>query len=516
MDLLSLEGFRNLIKTLSDPKTLMALASPFSPALGRVFLIIIGIALGMILVYLPFPMLGIKFTSGDPVHLTSGYKDQWVKNIAIAHQEGLIDDATAKTYLETAGYDSAKVGELATANQGTPYESALVGVQALPDGAVAETYQAKVQTSLLGTLMPICCVFFLGLLGIVMGIGLSFKPVPIGPWRAGATARDSRTAGLGDVERRRREELAEVTKMQAMAGGAEESELGEPLYSFTSIYTFGNDFFDDSFAVEPDDRFVGECGAGIGEDIGEGSPKKVTAFEVFLFDQAEIKTLTYVLMSEYAYNDPALRDQLAPRGPAVMAQAGSGFTMTTQSMVMKVSVLKAEYGEGALPPNSFFEKVSLGLKVWLREGAEGGSDDFVMPEPILKPLPTPDYGAVPPAPMPMAPQQPMAYPPQQPMPPQAYPPQQPMPPQAYPPQQPLPPQAYPPQQPMAMPPQQPGFPPPPPPGVPPQGGLRPLPPQAPPPAPPGGGFTGRPPGGAPPIPGRQAPPSDDPFGDTHN
>jgi hypothetical protein len=44
----------------------------------------------------------------------------------------------------------------------------------------------------------------------------------------------------------------------------------------------------------------GECGVGISETIGVGDPKKVTAFEVWLFDKNDIQTVTKVLMSAHA------------------------------------------------------------------------------------------------------------------------------------------------------------------------------------------------------------------------
>ena len=46
---------------------------------------------------------------------------------------------------------------------------------------------------------------------------------------------------------------------------------------------------------------------GVSETIGVGSPNKVTAFEVWLFDKNDIRTVTKVLMSDHAFNDDAIR-----------------------------------------------------------------------------------------------------------------------------------------------------------------------------------------------------------------
>ena len=81
-----------------------------------------------------------------------------------------------------------------------------------------------------------------------------------------------------------------------------------------TTYMAGDDLYDDSFSIDsPSGEFLGECGVGISDTIGVGDPKKVTAFEVWLFDKNDIQTVTKVLMSEHAFNDAAIRQRLAPR-----------------------------------------------------------------------------------------------------------------------------------------------------------------------------------------------------------
>ncbi len=87
-----------------------------------------------------------------------------------------------------------------------------------------------------------------------------------------------------------------------------------------TTYDLGHDTYDESFSIEtPMGEFLGECGVGISETLGAGEPAKVTAFEVWLFDKSDIRTVTKVLMSPYAYNDSALRTRLAPKGDPVLA-----------------------------------------------------------------------------------------------------------------------------------------------------------------------------------------------------
>jgi hypothetical protein len=135
-----------------------------------------------------------------------------------------------------------------------------------------------------------------------------------------------------------------------------------PLGHFFTTYQLGEDTYDESFSVEtPMNEFLGECGVGISETIGEGDPDKVTAFEVWLFDKSDIRTVTKVLMSEHAYHDDALRAKLASKGDAVLAQPGSPFTLETSGLQVRVDVTELVYGEEELPPNSFFSKLTVEL-----------------------------------------------------------------------------------------------------------------------------------------------------------
>ena len=146
--------------------------------------------------------------------------------------------------------------------------------------------------------------------------------------------------------------------------GAGPGEFGGqvPLGRFHADYQLGEDTYDESFSIEaPTGEFLGECGMGISEAIGAGEPDQVTAFEVWLFDKSDIRTVTKVLMSEYAYADDALRAKLAPRGAAVLAQPGAPITLETSSLRVQVDVTDLEYGEGDLPPGSFFSKLMVEL-----------------------------------------------------------------------------------------------------------------------------------------------------------
>jgi uncharacterized protein YneF (UPF0154 family) len=142
-------------------------------------------------------------------------------------------------------------------------------------------------------------------------------------------------------------------------------EADKPLAQFVTTYEIGDDRYDTSFSIETaTGDFLGECGVGIGETIGVGNPDKVTAFEVWLFDKNDIRTVTKVLMSEYAYGDQALRTKLAPKGEPELARPEAALELETASLKVRARVVEMDYGSGELQPRSFFNKVVLELAAW--------------------------------------------------------------------------------------------------------------------------------------------------------
>jgi hypothetical protein len=147
---------------------------------------------------------------------------------------------------------------------------------------------------------------------------------------------------------------------------------GPPLAQFVTTYALGDDHYDPSFSIELETgEFMGECGVGISETIGVGAPNKVTAFEVWLFDKNDIRTVTKVLMSDYAFHDEALRTKLAPKGEPVLAEAGKDVMLETKTLRVQARITDAGYGVGNLPPNSFFDGLTLELATWVLPGQEG-------------------------------------------------------------------------------------------------------------------------------------------------
>ncbi|MGC9523400.1 MAG: hypothetical protein ACP5HG_16140 [Anaerolineae bacterium] len=152
----------------------------------------------------------------------------------------------------------------------------------------------------------------------------------------------------------------------------------QPVKSFSTPYVLGDDYFDPSFSIEIGTDFLGECGIGISETLGAGDPKKVTAFEAWLFDKSDIRTVTKVLASEYAYNDPDLRAKLEPKGEVVMLRPGEEVVLETTALRIKARIRELEYAQGAnLPPNSFVQKINFELQSWVKQvDAAGIEEDY--------------------------------------------------------------------------------------------------------------------------------------------
>jgi hypothetical protein len=144
--------------------------------------------------------------------------------------------------------------------------------------------------------------------------------------------------------------------------------LAPPITQTMTTYVLGDDLYDESFSIDTQaGEFMGEYGVGVSEAIGVGEPKKVTALEIWLFDKNDIKTATKVLMSKHAFNDPAIRARLEPKGELVVVEPQAQVLLETATLQLLATVVDLEYGHGALPTDSYFERITLELAIWPRQ-----------------------------------------------------------------------------------------------------------------------------------------------------
>jgi hypothetical protein len=132
-----------------------------------------------------------------------------------------------------------------------------------------------------------------------------------------------------------------------------------------TTYMLGDDMYDESFTFEaPNGEFLGECGVSSSDTIGVGEPKKVSAFDIWLFDKNDIQTVTKVVMSKHAYEDGAIRQRLEIRGEPIMAEEGKQVLLETATLRMECKLANVQYGDLPLPDSSYFQRSTMELAIY--------------------------------------------------------------------------------------------------------------------------------------------------------
>ncbi|MBI1802314.1 MAG: hypothetical protein HY259_01195 [Chloroflexi bacterium] len=156
------------------------------------------------------------------------------------------------------------------------------------------------------------------------------------------------------------ESLRQLNRLLAVGA----TELGH----FVTTYQIGDDDYNTSFSLEsPDGEFLGECGVGISEFMAD-APHRVTAFEVWLFDKHDIKTVTRVLASGYASSNEAMHHKLQARGEVVLAAAGGEISLETELLWVGATISEMAYGRGSAP-QSFFTTLTIELAIAMKNRA---------------------------------------------------------------------------------------------------------------------------------------------------
>jgi hypothetical protein len=309
---------------------------------------VLGLLLGLLLFWVLFP---VEWTDANSYDLSPQAKAAYVSLVADSFSLDK-DPARAASYLEfwTEEEKSQAFGDaIAMAEaQALPAKVQSIGDLALvlgvdATGEAAPLPEPESQPSFFDRIRVPCLVFFAVLLILVLA------------WIGFRVAMRRRSAA---------EAPPPAVRPVAVAPPPEDWEgVGQPpLGHFFTTYELGEDTYDESFSIEtPMGEFLGECGVGISDTIGTGEADQVTAFEVWLFDKTDIRTITKVLMSEHAFQNEELRARLASKGEAVLAQPGAPFMLETTGLQVRVDVSELLYGEGEAPPKSFFDKLTVEL-----------------------------------------------------------------------------------------------------------------------------------------------------------
>jgi hypothetical protein len=332
-----------------------------NPVVTGVVGLVVGAILG--LVVLGWWLFPVKYVGAGPKDLRPDAKAEYMR-MAIESYGLTRDAAQAKARYDALGTDASQALQTVANQPGAPniqliqaFASAVaVGgpAPAAATSAPGETPSATQPAAPtaqpsggggLGSLLPILCLIVLLVVAAVIVFFIM--------------RNRGTTPGAGSIPTTPAPRAAEFTEYPA--GGTSEP----PMAQFMATYKLGDDLFDDSFSIDsPAGEFLGECGVGISETIGVGDPKKVTAFEVWLFDKNDIQTVTKVLMSAHAFNDDATRQRLAAKGEPILVEPGTESVLETQTLQLVARVVDLGYGDGALPEESFFDRFTLELAVW--------------------------------------------------------------------------------------------------------------------------------------------------------
>jgi hypothetical protein len=310
---------------------------------------VVGLIIG--LVVLGWALWPVQWEDAAPSHLHVGYQEDYLR-MAIDSYGLRPDSLLAKQRFDDLGEAAPTILADIQANPApqdlnavNAFSSAAQAVPVAPaETAVVPEEEAEGGSNLL-TILGVMC-----LITLVLGGGL-----------VGYFWYQNRRAGVPEAPGMDAREAAREAEWTDYAQLGEEA----PMAQFMASYKIGDDLFDDSFSIDsPSGEFLGECGVGISETIGVGDPKKVTAFEVWLFDKNDIQTVTKVLMSTHAFEDVTIRQRLEAKGEPVLADTGSQAILETATLRLVARIVDMSYGEGALPENSFIDSVILELAVW--------------------------------------------------------------------------------------------------------------------------------------------------------
>ncbi len=319
---------------------------------------IVGLLLGLAVGWGLWP---VQWTNATPADLRSDFQEQYVLLVAQDYAETQ-DLEKARQRLGVAFWEEEELAQ--TLQQ---VEQAQDGQQAINVNKLARDLETETPApeeeeeeagDLGARLRPVTLVCGLGLLVVALVGGGLYLYTRL-------------------VEGREGQAVAPGAQRPTAREGAGPSEKvaweGEPPNAqFVTTYVHGDAHYDPSFSIELETgEFMGECGIGISEVIGAGDPDKVTALEAWLFDKNDIRTVTKVLMSNYAFNDEALRTKLAPKGEPVLVEEGKDLTLETKMLRLRAHIVDVEYGDGDAPSRSFFERLTVELAAWVKPEAEG-------------------------------------------------------------------------------------------------------------------------------------------------
>lgn len=326
---------------------------------------IAGLIIG--LVVLGWWLFPVEWTDATPAQLAPAFQENYVRSVAETYS---FDNNQDKVRTALSGWGGEAVACQMAATTTDPADAqrlTAVATVVNPQGCAgigAPGDQTDEGSNLLPTLLLL--LLLLLLLGAILYV-FNRRSALLGDGD-GEPAYDGGVGTIPPTASRRPSSSASAVDVQ--------EPMPIPIARFRTNYARGHDTYDDSFSIEnKNGDFLGECGVGISETIGADSPKNVTAFEVWLFDKNDIRTITKVIMSDHAFFDEAIKAKLAPKGEPVLAREHETIVLETASLIINAEITEMEYGDdGGLPENSYFDQFTIELSAWVKESDYGNQE----------------------------------------------------------------------------------------------------------------------------------------------
>lgn len=317
--------------------------------------IIVGLLLGLAVGWGLWP---VEWTNATPAELRSDFQQTYALCVAEQYAESQ-ELETASAQLGVQFWEEGQLAETLEQVEQTQDGQRALDVRKLARDleAVAPDPDEEEAVDLSASLRPVTLVCGIGLLVVALvGGGLYLYARLI---ERGEEPTETRA-------KRRPKTSSEVSQPEQVSGEGQ-----PPNAQFVTTYVHGDTRYDPSFSIELETgEFMGECGVGISEVIGTGDSDKVTALETWLFDKNDIRTVTKVLMSPYAFTDEALRTKLAPKGEPVLVEERRDVVLETKMLRLRAHIVEVEYGNGDMPANSFFDRLTVELAAWVKPEGE--------------------------------------------------------------------------------------------------------------------------------------------------
>lgn len=129
---------------------------------------------------------------------------------------------------------------------------------------------------------------------------------------------------------------------------------------YEAEYTFGTDDFDCSFTISTaEGAFLGDCGIGVADVLPAIGPQHVDALEVWLFDKGDVSSVSKILASEHAYENPTLNNRLSAKGELLLAEPGALIVLETRALRITAQVSAVEYDLSVDPNKSYFRRLAI-------------------------------------------------------------------------------------------------------------------------------------------------------------